>query len=186
MKRQLFFIAVATVMPGLASAHGLGAGSNFQSGLLHPLTGADHLAAMLALGLLAGSIGGRAIWAVPLCFLAAMLGGAMLGAGGTMMPGTEQVILASVIVLGVTVALALRPSAILLGAMAIIFGAAHGFAHGSEAPAGSMALFASGFVTGSAGLILAGIVLAKLIYGRGFQLAGGALSLLGLGVAFAG
>lgn len=78
-------------------------------GFLHPLGGIDHVIAMIAVGFLALCRGGRAIWTVPLAFVLMMAVGAVLGATGLGLPGVEQGIAASVLVLGMLIVVATRP-----------------------------------------------------------------------------
>jgi len=173
---RLALILVAIMTPGLALAHaGHGEQSHFFSGLSHPLLGPDHLLAMVAVGLWAAVAGGRALWAMPLAFMAGMLGGGVLGFGGAALPVVEPAILASVIVIGALSALALR---VPLGAALpglVLFGLAHGFAHGLEGPGG--AAYAAGFLIATGGLHLAGIGAARL----GLRLARGVGAAVALG-----
>lgn len=130
-------LIAALAAPGAALAHtGVGAhGSPFVSGLLHPILGPDHLLAMVAVGLLAGMTRGRALWAYPASFVAAMILGGALGYEGVALPIVEPAILASVVALGAAAAFALRPPLALACAAIALFGVAHGYAHGLEGPA---------------------------------------------------
>lgn len=178
--RSLAPTLAAILAPGTALAHP-GHGFGFLEGVTHPLTGADHLAAMLAIGLWAAVLGGRAIWALPLAFMAALaMGGAAGHAFGTVLPGVEPGILASVMVLGAVTALALRvpPLAALVAVAG--FGLVHGLAHGAESPA-NFAPYAAGFVLASAALHGLGLLLGRSLWlARGL----GALTALA-GVALA-
>ncbi len=152
-------LAAAFLVPAAASAHPhpleQAHGSGFIDGLLHPLMGADHLAAMVAVGLWAALAGGRALWAYPLAFVAAMALAGLIGAGQAPLPGVEPVILASVIVVGAAAALALRvPMGAAMAALAL-FGAAHGYAHGVEGPA--VAGYPAGFLLSTLALHAAGL-----------------------------
>lgn len=172
-------------LPSAALAHGGHDAGSFTAGLSHPFGGADHMLAMVALGLLAAQAGGRAIWALPLGFVAAMLVGGVAGASGLGDPGVEPVILASVMVLGAVVALALRmPLAVML-AMAALFGAAHGWAHGAEGPAAGLGAYAAGFVGATAFLHAAGIALGRGVPALALQAAGLVAALSGLSLAMA-
>lgn len=154
-------IAAAALLPGAALAHtGIGAqgGSAFAAGFLHPLLGADHLLAMVAVGIFAAMVGGRAVWAHPLCFLAAMVLGGLLGLKGAGLPIIEPTILASVVVLGAAIAFAIRPPLLLACAVIALFGVAHGYAHGFEAPEFGGWSYAAGFVVATS--ILHGLGLA--------------------------
>ena len=138
----------------------------FLAGLLHPVSGMDHLLAMLMVGLWAGLQGGRARLALPLAFLAAMLGGFALGAAGLAVPGVEAGILASVLVLAALAALAAPlPLGASLGVVAVA-GLLHGHAHGMEGAATPG--FVLGFLVASAALIGAGMGLAELLRRAGF------------------
>jgi urease accessory protein len=147
MSIRLALAAVAALAAGPAFAHtGVGATHGFGAGFAHPFGGLDHLLAMTTVGLLAASLGGRAVWAVPASFVAMMLAGAALGIAGLQLPAVELAIALSVVVLGAAVALG-KPGP--LGAvMALVGGFAvfHGFAHGSEMPASAdAATYVAGF-----------------------------------------
>ena len=116
---------------------------------------------MIAVGLWAAQRGGRATWLLPLAFVATMVGGALLGASGVALPGVEQGILISVLLLGAAVALAVRvPTG---GAVAVVaaFALLHGHAHGSEMPAtASGVAYGVGFAAVTAALHAAGVLVA--------------------------
>lgn len=135
----------------------------FFSGLLHPLSGLDHLAAMISVGLWASVAGGARVWAWPLAFVSAMIVGGILGFSGVALPAAEPVIAASVIVLGLAVTSALNApiwiGAAVVAAMAVF----HGHAHGTEAPGGDWVWYALGFVAATAALHGSGIALAHLL-----------------------
>lgn len=150
--RRLVLAALLLPLPALAHT-GVEHGAGLAAGLAHPLSGADHLMAMVAVGLWAGLLGGRAAWALPAAFLAALALGAGLGAAGGVMPAVEAGIAASVIALGVLAALALRPPLAMTLALASLFGLLHGYPHGAEMPEGaSPFLYAAGFLVATAGL----------------------------------
>jgi urease accessory protein len=152
---------LALTPPAAAFAHtGVGAhGSPFVSGLLHPLLGPDHLLAMVAVGIFAAMSGGRARWACPASFVGAMLVGGFLGFEGANLPVIEPAILASVIVLGLAIAFAVRPPLSLACGVIAVFGVAHGYAHGSEGPALGGLPYAIGFVVATAALHGVGLAL---------------------------
>src|SRR5262249_47891886 len=104
--------ALATIgFSTAASAHiGDHSHMSFAEGLMHPFTGVDHMLAMVAVGLWASQIGGRALWLLPVTFPVVMAAGAALGIGGVPLAWVEVGIAASVLVLGAAVALTLRPS----------------------------------------------------------------------------
>ena len=90
---------------------------SFAAGASHPVFGTDHILAMVAVGLWAASLGGRALWALPTAFVGAMALGFLLSLGGMPLPMVEPMILASVLVLGVLVATASRLSLPVAGAI---------------------------------------------------------------------
>lgn len=136
--------------------------NGFTSGFLHPLLGLDHIAAMVAVGLWAASLGGTAVPVLLLAFPLAMVAGGVLGAANIPLPAVEQGIAASSIVIGVAVMLALRPPLWLAGAVVAAFAAFHGHAHGTEMPAGNLAPYAAGFVLATLVLHLAGLGIGRL------------------------
>jgi urease accessory protein len=187
---RLFIISLL-IAPGAAFAH-TGAGAHdhgFAYGFLHPLGGFDHLLAMIAVGLLAAHLGARALWLVPLSFVALMAAGGAIGFAEIRVPYVELLIAASVIVLGALVAL--RANLPLAAAMLVagFFAIFHGHAHGAELPGGSSPFaYAAGFLIATALLHVAGIAIglgiAKLsANGAGQRLAqagGGAIALAGV------
>jgi len=170
----------ALAHPGGDHVHG------FTAGLLHPLTGIDHLAAMVAIGLWAGMLGGRLLWLLPAGFLGGMATGGALGMAGLALPGVEAGILASVILLGALVGAAGRLPASLALPMVAAFGLRHGHAHGTEAVGGAFG-YEAGFLLATAALHGAGLLLAAGAAQRGQQvalrIAGGASAALVAGIA---
>lgn len=190
--RRLPPLLLVFLLPSLAQAHpGVpGHVHGLANGMLHPLTGLDHICAMLAVGLWAAQRGGRALWLVPATFLSLMVVGGLLGMDHAGLPWIEQGIAASVLVLGVLIAAAVRlPS----GASAVIvglFGLFHGYAHGAEMPATVSGLaYAAGFILATAGLHLAGIGLGftarQFDSDRMLRLVGAAIAAAGIGLCFA-
>jgi urease accessory protein len=140
--------------------HGPG---GFSGGIMHPLTGLDHILAMVAVGLWAAQIGGRAIWIIPASFVGCMLAGGVAGLTGVPMPFVESGILASILVLGLLVATACRLPMRWGMALVGVFALCHGHAHGAEMPAGATpALYAIGFITATCMLHAVGIGLGLL------------------------
>lgn len=172
--------------PSVALAHP-GHGFGFDAGFLHPFTGTDHLLAMVGVGLWAAILGRRARWALPVGFLGAMaLGGALavnLGLGAAA-AAVEPAIIASVILLGAVVALALRaPLAVALPLVGL-FGLAHGAAHGVEMVGNGLA-FGAAMLTATALLHGAGLALGLTLNGRIARPLGGLTAAAGLVLAFA-
>ena len=188
--KVLGFATVAAVMaPQIASAHvGLGDAHDALHGFIHPLTGIDHILAMVSVGLLAANLGGRATWAVPVSFVSMMLVGGILGMNGFELPLTELGIGLSVISLGSLIAVSARLPVALAMAMAGVFAIFHGFAHGAEMPVDASGLmFATGFVVATASLHIAGIVLgigiarlSQSISDKVLKVGGGAVALAGV------
>src|SRR5690242_5815643 len=99
-------IGISVLAPTLALAHtGVGDTHGFTDGFLHPVSGIDHVLAMVAVGLFAAHLGGRALWLVPAAFVGMMAVGGALGMGGIDVPYVEVEIAMSVVVLGLAVAL---------------------------------------------------------------------------------
>ena len=110
--RVFAILAAIWPLPSLAHAHvGVGETSGFLHGMGHPLSGLDHICAMVAVGLWAAQMGGRAIWAVPLTFVSVMALGGVLGMLGVQIPFVETGIVISVLALGVLIAASVAPSA---------------------------------------------------------------------------
>ena len=177
-------LALPTVMfTGVAQAHtGVGPTAGFAAGFSHPLMGLDHVLAMVTVGLWAAMLGGRALWLVPLAFVAAMAGGGVLGAAGIGLPFVEMMIAGSIVALGALAALRARLPIVLGMALVGLFAVFHGHAHGAEMPAAaSAALYGLGFAVATALLHAAGIGVGVLA-GRTALLARGA----GAAVALAG
>lgn len=155
--------------------------SGFMAGLLHPVTGLDHLAAMLMVGLWAGTVFGKQLIVPPLAFVAFMLAGFAYGAMGGVLPLTEMLILASVIVLGAMVLFEVKPPLVIASALIALFALAHGHAHGAEMPAGANAVsFGAGFALMTAALHAAGVGLAMLANRPATRAIGGGVATLGI------
>lgn len=154
------------------------------AGIGHPMLGADHLLAMVAVGLLAVTMAGRAVIALPLAFMAGMAGGFGLALFGGTLPLVEPMILASVMVIGGLTALAVRLPMGAVAALVAAFGAFHGFAHGGEVGAAGLWGFGLGMLAGTGILHGAGIAVAvALRRGSALRLLGGAAALGGAALA---
>ncbi|TRW98258.1 HupE/UreJ family protein [Paracoccus sp. M683] len=187
MKKLFAHTAViTTLLPVAALAHPGHDTGTFAGGFGHPLGGTDHILAMVALGLLAAQAGGRAVWLMPLGFVAAMIAGGVAGWAGLPFPVVEPAIMASVIVLGALVALAVRLPLAAMAAMAAGFGFAHGWAHGAEGPAQGLVIYAAGFAVATALLHLLGIAAGRTVPALTLRLAGAGTALGGLVLALAG
>ena len=158
---------LAASAPALAHVDPAEHGS-LMAGLSHPLFGLDHILAMLAVGLWAAMLGGRAVWAVPSAFVTTMVVGFGLAITGVALPFVEPVILASVVVLGLVVAMAVRlppaAGALLVGVFALF----HGHAHGGEIGGAGAMPYLAGFVLATALLHLGGIGVGLAVGSRQF------------------
>ena len=190
-RRPLYVASILAVMTTAVEAHtGIGAISGFGQGFAHPLGGLDHILAMVAVGLFAINLGGRAMWLVPAAFVAMMAVSGMLGIGGVAVPFVEIGIALSVIVLGLAVALQwsipISAAMVLVGFFAIF----HGHAHGAEMPVSGAGLpYAIGFVSATALLHAIGLgfgfvagAKVKSYFHRVAQIGGGAMALAGVGI----
>jgi urease accessory protein len=173
---------------GIASAHSeAGTAGGFVSGFTHPLTGLDHMAAMVAVGLWGAFLGSRAMWLLPVIFPVVMAMGGALGVAAVPLPGVETGIAFSAVALGIMVATAVRPPLWVAGVLVGAFAIFHGHAHGTELPESSNALaFAIGMVIATGLLHLCGIALGLLVkwsWGTIVVRASGAV-IAGLGFCF--
>jgi urease accessory protein len=158
--------------------------AGFVAGNLHPLAGADHLLAMVAVGLWGAALRAPLIWALPVVFPLLMVAGGVLGILGVQLPFVETGIALSVLVLGLAIAAMWRAPVPVALAIVAVFGILHGHAHGTELPSAALpAAYAAGFVTSTGLLHLAGIALGSLRSVRhGSKLlraVGGAIALAG-------
>jgi urease accessory protein len=158
---------------------------SFLSGLKHPISGLDHVVAMIAVGLWGAQLGAPAIWVLPVAFPMVMAFGGMLGLLGVPLPGMEIGIAASAILLGAAVMMELRPPIALAAALVGFFAIFHGYAHGSELPAGqSGLLYSIGFVVATGCLHGVGISIGlvhRWNWGqRSLRVAGAAIALAGI------
>lgn len=150
-----------------AWAHtGLGAAGGLAAGLLHPLSGLDHLAVMLAIGLWAGQLGGRARLALPLSFFGLIAAGMALAAALPALAVSEVAVLATVVALGLLVGLELRLSAALAALLVGGFALIHGHAHGAEVPASASGLAYGAGVLAATALLLGGGLALRAVLGR--------------------
>jgi len=164
-------------------AHG-----SFLAGFTHPLFGLDHILAMVAVGLWAASLGGRALWVVPAAFVGTMALGFLASLAGMPLPFVEPAILASVIFMGIVVALALSLPLGAGAALVAFFALFHGHAHGGEMGMAGAWSYALGFLAATALLHAGGIALglAARHHATAIRVAGGLAALGGGWLALAG
>jgi urease accessory protein len=188
MKTTVSVLAATLIAtPALAHVDPVAHGS-VAAGMLHPMLGTDHLAAMLAVGVLAATAPSRAQWTLPAAFVGAMAMGFALTVAGVQVPLVEPAILASVIVLGGLLALAARIPVYGLLALGAGFGVVHGAAHGVETDGAGILGFAAGMLVATAllhaaGTLFARMTLAKLKTAWVLRGAGLGLALVGAGSA---
>src|SRR4051812_2875520 len=146
--KTLSILGIVALAAPVASAHpGHTSDAPWITGILHPLTGIDHLLAIFAVGLLAVQMGRRWMWALPPTFVAFMIVGSALAMSGAALPLLEPGIMASVLVLGLMSAAAGRLPVAVPVALVALFATFHGYAHIAERPvAPSMAAYAAGFI----------------------------------------
>ncbi len=162
-----------------------GQAAGFITGVLHPLSGLDHVLAMVAVGLWGAQLGAPAIWLLPVTFPLVMAVGGFFGLLGVPLPGVEVGIAASAILLGAMVATESRPPLWLAALLVAFFAVFHGHAHGTELPAGeSGLLYSVGFVVATGGLHASGIAVGLVHRWRSGRIAlrgaGAVVSMAGL------
>jgi urease accessory protein len=191
MKKRLLLTALAltaSTAPAFAHLNPAEHGS-LLAGFTHPLSGLDHILVMVAVGLWAAQIGGRALWVVPSAFVGTMAFGFVLAMTGVHLPFVEPAILASVVALGLLVAMAVQMETVACAAVVGVFALFHGYAHGGELGAAGALPFSAGFVIATALLHAAGIGLGlgigRLSSGRVIsRILGGITAFAGLVLIF--
>jgi urease accessory protein len=154
-------VILILLFPASAYAHiQQGEAAGFLTGFVHPISGLDHVLAMVAVGLWGAQLGAPAIWVLPVAFPLVMAMGGMLGLMGVPIPGIEYGIAASAILLGGAVLFEVRASLVVTALLVGVFAVFHGHAHGTELPSGQSAL----------------------LYSMGFVIATGCLHALGIGI----
>ncbi len=185
-------IFTAAAAPALAHLDPQQHGS-FMAGVSHPLFGMDHILVMIAVGLWAVQISqagsSKALWIIPAAFVGTMAIGFAFALSAIELPFVEPVILASVMALGLLVAIAVRLPTAACAAIVAVFALFHGHAHGGELGSAGAIRFGAGFIIATALLHLAGIATGLGISRFSPHVArilGGVTALLGLSLAFGG
>ncbi len=162
--RALGLILLIFLCTQVAFAHPQkGEAIGFLSGFRHPISGLDHVLAMVAVGLWGAQLGAPAIWVLPVAFPMVMAMGGMLGLIGVPLPGIEYGIALSALLLGAAVMFEIRPPLWVAGTLVGIFAICHGHAHGTELPPGQSALLYSlGFVVATGCLHGVGIAIGAI------------------------
>ena len=184
--RWLLLALLLALLPSAALAHvPEGGAGSVMAGLLHPVTGIDHVVAMVAVGLWGAVLGAPAIWLLPVAFPMVMAFGGVVGLLDLPLPGVETGIALSALVLGVLVMLQQRLPLALAAVLVGLFALFHGYAHGVELPDGADALlFSLAFVAATGLLHLVGIGLGearRLAWGhRLLQVVGAVIAVVGV------
>ena len=182
MLLRLLPAALLCLLAAPALAHTeAGVPGGLLSGVLHPLTGLDHLVAMVAVGLWGAQLGRPAVFVLPVAFPLVMALGGVLGVAGVPVPRPELMIALSALVLGALVAFAVRMRFWAAAVVVSVFAVFHGYAHGQELPEAANALaYGLGFVTATGMLHAVGIGIGTLVR---WEAGRGAVRALGVGVA---
>jgi urease accessory protein len=155
-------LLISLAQPALAHTQ-KGEAAGFLAGFRHPISGLDHVLAMVAVGLWGAQLGAPAVWLLPVAFPMVMAVGGMLGLMGVALPGIEYGIAASAILLGAAVMFEARPPLAVASALVGFFAIFHGHAHGTELPPGQSALlYSMGFVVATGCLHAAGIAIGTV------------------------
>ena len=183
--RSLWSIAAVLLALPACAHEQQGQAAGFVTGLQHPVSGLDHVLAMVAVGLWGAQLGAPAIWLLPVTFPLVMAFGGFLGLLGVPLPGVEIGIAVSAILLGAMVAVEGRPGLWLAAAAVAVFAVFHGHAHGTELPAGqSGLLYSVGFVVATGCLHATGIAIGLINrwhWGRiALRVAGAAVAAAGI------
>ncbi|GEA50263.1 urease accessory protein UreJ [Vibrio inusitatus NBRC 102082] len=146
-----------------AFAHSAESTAGFLEGVVHPMSGASHLLAMIAVGIISSRYGGATIWQIPALFIASLIAGLYLGESGVNIVHYQVSIACSLVLLGSLLIKPSTPNLLFMGGTAVLFGVFHGYAHGIEIgglinPEG----FRKGFFMGSVIIHIAGVVLGMV------------------------
>ena len=185
LRPRLGALAALACMPVAAIAHaGHGDIAGFGDGVLHVTTGLDHMLAAIAVGIWAMAYPWRRAWALPLAFAVAMAVGAWFGLGRAKFDASELMIVASLVILGVLIMRATALSVVGAAVICAVFGAFHGYAHGTEAGAsGNYQAYVIGLLTATVFLHLAGMgigLMLRVMSRFGMRIAGGLVAAAGV------
>ncbi|MBX4960444.1 HupE/UreJ family protein [Rhizobium binae] len=163
--KSVLVALAAAALPAVASAHpAIGETAGFSHGFAHPMSGLDHMLAMVMVGVFAFQLGGRATWLVPTTFVLVMALGGALGVAGINVPFVETGIALSVVILGAIVALNVKAPLAVAAGLIGLFAIFHGHAHGAEMPENAAgAAYAAGFMVATALLHAAGLALGYAV-----------------------
>ena len=160
-------LLTAMAFPAVALAHPGHGDGGFWPGFLHVIHGADHVFAAIAVGAWGSRLGTRAVWTLPLAFMAAMAAGLGMAGAGIVLPMVEPMIAASLLLVGALIALDARCAAVIGALLAAAFALFHGAAHGAGMPGTASVLpFAAGLLVSTALAHASGIGIARALRGR--------------------
>jgi urease accessory protein len=185
-RRAILLLALALASPPSGAwAHAQeGKADGFLTGFLHPISGWDHVLAMISVGVWGAQLGAPAMWLLPVAFPMVMALGGTMGLLGIPLPHTEAGIALSAIVLGAMVFTEARPPLWVAAGVVGVFAVFHGHAHGTELPPGENGLlYSAGFVAATGCLHGVGIAIGLIHRWKGGRLA---LRAAGAVVALAG
>ncbi len=186
MRLKLSLATLFAIIAAPAFAHTGHDVLGFSSGFFHPILGLDHVIVMLAVGLWAAFQGRPALYLLPVVFLLVMVVGGYLGISGVQLPYVEPVIAVSGVVLGLLVALYVKPALWISALIVAVFALFHGNAHGAELPAASNAFgYTAGFVVATALLHLTGFGFAGIGFERSVSAKSGEYVARAVGVVIA-
>ena len=172
--RHIAAAAALATLSGPCMAHGFGG-----SGWIHPLTGVDHMLAMVAVGLWSAQLGGRALAGIPVAFVVAMAIGSAVGLHRYPVEGIEALIAFSVLALGTAIAIRQQLAWPVAATASLAFGLSHGYVHSLEMPDTASLEYAAGFLLTTAGLHVAGaaagLLLLEEAHGQRWLRIGGAV-----------
>jgi urease accessory protein len=184
IRLALIVLGLLLVAPSAFAHEQAGAAAGFLTGLRHPVSGLDHVLAMIAVGLWGAQLGPPAVWLLPVTFPMVMAMGGFLGLVGVPVPGVEIGIGLSALLLGAMVMREAKPPLAAAAVLVGFFGIFHGHAHGSELPPGQSGLaYSIGFVVATGLLHGVGIAIGLAHRWRAGRIA---LRLAGVAVAVAG
>ena len=185
LRRSLIFLVLMVLyVPGLWAHQTGDVAGGLLSGFLHPITGLDHVVAMVAVGLWGAQLKKPAIWLLPIVFPMIMAFGGSLGVAGMPLPGVEIGIAVSAIVLGIMVLFAVTPPLWVSIVIVAFFAIFHGHAHGTELPGSAQPLaYGVGFVTTTGLLHVSGIAIGSIYKWKQGRIA---VKILGAGISLVG
>lgn len=150
--------------------------SHFISGLLHPLTGLDHLAMLLGIGALGAWQAKQQRTQLYIGSLGILFAGALLGMMSGFAMGIEAMILASLFLIAVALFFAVRGLLPMIAALALVM--FHGWAHGLEMPAAGIMTFMPGMLMMAALIMATGFALGKTVQPKWLGAGSGVAALL--------